>query len=601
MNNIQQLSEECINRIAAGQVIERPASVVKELVENALDADATHIQVRLLEGGKDLIKITDNGKGIGEDDLDLCFKRHTTSKLKSVDELFEIQTNGFRGEALSAIASVSLLDIHSRTPEQDSGYSIVIRDEELKEKLPIAREVGTTIEVRKLFYNSIVNAKFLAGIQTETNKVTDIITRLALIHPSVGFELYHDTKEIIRTRVGRPEARISEILGPKVARHMIPIDYQSPEIAISGYIGAAEISKGRRSGQYLYIENRPIWNGSILRAIDQGFQTFHPGRYPVYVLNIELNRLDYDVNVHPTKREVRFSNEKSVFSRVSKIIRETLREYLETQHRTPLTVIHSDTSVAKTESGETSTSDSKSFAKFDWDHLLVQEGPKEIVETTDLFDNQEASVDNPSLVKFPKPDKSQTTPEPFMEKALFFQWHKQYILFETSNGLMIVDQYLAHSRVLFEQAYIHLEEHSILSVQQLLFPELLEVNPEQNFIIEENRDRFEVLGYDLQEFGKNTWHIRGIPATLKPNRAIESLENILTDIEHSKNEDIRLNLAIAWGRSNAIPRGQRLNYEEMAQLVNQLFLTENPHYTPQGKSIFIRLTLEELANKFTKG
>lgn len=613
MNVIQPLTEDCINKIAAGEVIERPASVVKELVENSIDAGATQIQVRLLEGGKELIKVSDNGSGIGEADLDICYQRYTTSKIRNADDLFAIQTNGFRGEALSSIAAVSLMDIHSRTQDQESAFTLNIRNGQAESKTPSARETGTTFEIRKLFYNTPVRAKFLAGIQTETNKVTDILTRLSLIHPQIGFELYHDTKEILKTRVGKPEIRIAEVLGPKVAKHLIPVDYQSDSLALSGYIGTQEISKGRRSQQFLYIDNRPIWNPALLKVIDNGYQTFHPGRYPIYVLNLELNPGEFDVNVHPTKKEVRLTQEKDILRVVTRIIRETMRDYLESKTQfgvvqTPNQASAPSTPVTYTQISETSDDHrtQSDFSNFQWEDMLLQEEPQEKVEPQDLFSQSDDHIQDDTIVSFPGAASQHARQESqnpsVVDKPLFFQWNKQYILTETTNGMIIVDQYLAHLRVLFEQATIHLGEHSIISSQELLFPELIEASPLQNSLIEENIDRLLVLGYNLQNFGSSTWQLRGIPAELAPHRAIQSLQDILNQLEDSQKlkEDIRFQLALAWARSNAIPRGQVLSYEEMSELINHLFLSDNPYKTPKGQNIFIRLTLEEMLKKFQK-
>lgn len=414
MNLIEPLSEDCINKIAAGEVIERPASVVKELLDNAIDAGATLIQVRLLEGGKELIKVSDNGSGIGTEDLDICFLRYTTSKIKSADDLFDIRTNGFRGEALSSIAAVSLMDIISRTEDTDAATKVQIRNGQKESSEFIAREVGTTFEIRKLFYNTPVRAKFLAGIQTETNKITDILIRLSLIHPHIGFELYHDSKEILKARAGKPEIRIAEVLGPKISRHCIPVNYQSEGMAISGYIGTQEISKGRRSQQFLYVDNRPIWNPALLKVIDNGFQTFHPGRYPVYILNLELNPGEFDVNVHPTKKEIRFTQEKDILRVMTRVIRETIREQLESQ--TPFKATQAIASQA------TPKSTSLSFGEFQWDEILLHEEPIETVEPQDLFTQKSENGVESGIVEFPS-NNTHKEPEPTDVdlNQLFFQ------------------------------------------------------------------------------------------------------------------------------------------------------------------------------------
>lgn len=614
MSQILALSEDCINKIAAGEVIERPASVVKELVENSIDAGATLIQVRILEGGRELIRVSDNGRGISESDLDICFLRYTTSKIRSADDLAHIQTNGFRGEALSSISAVSVVDIFSKTESQESAYCLKVRQGLMESKEPTARANGTTFEVRKLFYNTPVRAKFLAGIQTETNKVTDILTRLSLIHPHIGFEFHHDTKEILKTRQGKPEIRIAEVLGPKVAKFLIPISYESEKMAISGYIGTQEISKGRRSQQFLYLDNRPIWNPGLLKVIENGYQTFHPGRYPVYVINFELNPGDFDVNVHPTKKEVRFTQAKDLYRVTTRVIRDTIRDHLESlsglevhdsqsgqvnldiPKSSPSSYSHHDSS----QMTQAMKSDSDDFAQFEWEHLIVQEEPSIKSEPQDLFASNSESV-----IPFPVPKtENQSLPSnpPRQAKPLFFQWNKQFVLTETTNGLIMVDQYLAHMRVLFEQASRNLADHTLIASQELLFPELLEVSALQNSIIEENIDRFLVLGFNIQEFGHLNWQLRGIPAELANHRALQTFEDLLKDLEEEQqpNQDIRLQIALAWARTSAIPRGQVLSYEEMNHLINHLFLTDNPYKTPKGKNIFIRLTLEEILQKFNK-
>lgn len=584
---IHPLSEECINQIAAGEVIERPASVVKELVENALDAGATQIDIRLLQGGISRIEISDNGKGMSKGDLEICYFRYTTSKLQNPEQIFSIQTSGFRGEALSSISAVAQVEIITKTEGEEHGWSLQIEQGQALEPAKAStRPQGTTLIVQNLFHNTPVRKKFLASPATENLKVTEVVTRLALAHPDIAFQLSNDGRELLSLQSGNLSQRITQIFGSRTAKKMVAISCQESDCEVYGFVGNEESGQNRRLKQYLYLDKRPVENFQMSKALERSWQAFFPAKHPPAVLFMSMPRDEYDINVHPTKKEIRFSKPEEAFSIIHRLLRRAMDQIFRIQS-------------TQMDHPEESYPLSQDFRNFE--ALALMEAPPQKVEKLDLFDisanqvhfGQNLHPSAPAVPEEPAPTRAETG-------MRLFQWAKSFVVAETDSGLLIVDQYNAHCRILFDKALNNLENAKCMSSQQLLFPEVIEFSPEESLILEEHADLFFLLAFDLEPFGKQAFRLRGIPSELSPSRAKDSLQNLITEMIGGKSRGtaIKEKLASAFASATALRRGQILNTEEMNALILELFSSPNPYVCPKGRSIFHRISLEDMERKF---
>ncbi len=594
MNRIQILDEACINQIAAGEVIERPSSVVKELVENSIDAGATQIDIHLENGGKDKIQVKDNGSGISPSDLDICFHRYTTSKIKTAQDIFYISTNGFRGEALSSIASVSILEIESRNLDSEVARKLTITQLSVSNDIELGREKGTTITVNDLFYNTPVRKKFLSSSSAEAHRVVQMITRLALVNTHVSFRLFNNGKQTVAAIAKTHKNRIGEILGVKYLPHLIEVDHLGDEgWLLKGFIGDNEVSKSRRTHQYFYLEGRPIQNPMLSKAVEKAYHLFHPGRHPVLVLNLDLPPETYDINVHPTKKEVRFHNESTVFSFIFHTINNLLRN---TQNPDQL--------LYKADEPQWMQVNEPSDNPLDrLERLLLDEKPPEPSEPQDLFSQPElhktipfntekGKASNPSFLSQNAPIE---TPQIY-----FLQVNDEFLLVETQDRVLVIHQYNAHYRVLFDQYITAINDDHFFSSQQLMFPEIIEFSIEEASLLEEHIDRLFKLGFDLTPFGGSTFKLSGIPSDLDDSRARSVLEEFLLNIQEKMNQDLSpiQHFAKSLAASRAIRKGKSLNQFEMNELFENLMTSSSPYTSPSGKPTLVPWALDDLAKKF---
>ena len=613
---IHILSDEIINKIAAGEVIERPASAVKELIENAIDAGATRIQVSIEQGGKKKMQVTDNGKGMNAADLDLCYLRHTTSKLTNADDLFHLHTNGFRGEAVASIAAVSKLTITSATDDGDSGR-LIIEGGNVVEKQDIQASRGTTFLVEDLFYNTPVRRTFLSSDTAEATRIFDVILKTAIAHPEIRFDSKVGDKTVFTGVPGELRSRIAEAIGSKIAKALLPVDYTEAGVHVWGYISPTTETNGKRNHQFLFIRNRPIENKMVSKAVQQSYEPYGAQCKPVSVLFLDMPDMEFDVNVHPAKREVRFANQNLVFLVVTHAIRDTFTKDMEAH--SPLI----DLSEEIAESQNTGAPTRQSSVAVD---LQERSTPYHFTETTltppktvsaprtwsktspdedlvqDIFSQPEAgkviSLEGEQSLK---PE----APEPTWIPPTFFQIANTYIAGEDSDGLLVIDQHAAHARILYEQAIDTLKNGSALDSQELLFPELLDLSKIEIEALKSVEDQFKHLGFYIEHFGGETYQIRAIPSALPLSRAIKAVKEFLDNIgDENKGEGdmvkIQDTIAKAWANTNAYQAGDKLKSEEMAALVSQLMLTEEPLKSPYGHPTLMRITLDELAKKFKR-
>ena len=649
MAEIHLLSDEIINKIAAGEVIERPASAVKELIENAIDAGATRIQVQIEQGGKKKIQVTDNGKGMGNADLELCFLRHTTSKLTNADDLFHLQTNGFRGEAVASIAAVSKLTITSATQDGESGR-IVVKGGEVVEKEDIQASRGTTFLVEDLFYNTPVRRTFLGSETSECSRILDIVIKTAISHPEIRFDYKVGDRTVFTGVPGELRSRIAEAIGSKVAKGLLPVDYTEAGVHVTGYISPTTETNGKRNHQFLFMRNRPIENKMVSKAVSQAYEPYGAQCKPVTVLFLDMPDMEFDINVHPAKREVRFANGNLVFLVVTHAIRDTFTKDLEANSpfidlsdeftgnpasststqapfAQPAPAAFAQSSQSQSAATIPQQNDSPwesapsvapqsfaqpNFASATQTGMPYAQPPKNTSALSDKKSKYDVSDDVQDLFSLPEYGKiislepDHTKPAPPRETPWappsFFQIANTYIAGEDSNGLLIIDQHAAHTRVLFEQAMESLQNNIAQDSQELLFPELIDLSKQEKEIFRNVDEQLRKLGFFVEPFGGDTYQIRSIPSALPLSRAAKAVHDFLNDVDENdtKNDMVKFQEAIAksWAKTNAYQAGDKLKPEEITALVSQLMITQDPLKSPFGSPTLMRLTLEELSKKF---
>lgn len=585
---IHLLSDEIINKIAAGEVIERPASAVKELIENAIDAKATRIQVQIEQGGKSKIQVSDNGKGMSEADLDICYLRHTTSKLHNADDLFHLETNGFRGEAVASIAAVSKLTITSANDEGDSG-KIVISGGDVVKKEQVQASRGTSFLVEDLFFNTPVRKAFLSSEASETTRITDVIIKAAIAHPEIRFDYKVNDKSVFIGVPGEPRNRIAEAIGSGIAKNLLEVDYTEAGVHVSGFISPTTETKGKRQHHYLFLRHRPIESKMISKAVTQAYEPYGANCKPVSILFLDMPDMEFDVNVHPAKREVRFSNGNLVFLVVTHAIRHTFEQ--EFKAESPFI----DLSEEIKEDVRLQVEAPKN---------LIKEPPRKFYTVDDTVQDLFSQPEAQKIIPLEPHYNTENNPKPAPWTApTFFQIANTYIAGEDAGGLLIIDQHGAHTRVLYEQALETLKNGGAQDSQELLFPELIELSKLEKQILDSVQEPLKKLGFYVEPFGGDTFQIRSIPSALPLSRAIKAVHDFLEDYGENACDDmvkIQDAMAKAWAKTNAYQAGDKLKPEEMANLVGQLMVTEDPLKTPYGGPTLMRFTLDELAKKFKR-
>ena len=612
---IHLLPDEIINKIAAGEVIERPASAVKELIENSIDAGATRIQVQIEQGGKKKILVTDNGKGMGREDLRLCPLRHTTSKLHTAEDLFHLHTNGFRGEAVASIAAISKMTISTAT-EDGEGGRLIVKGGNIEDEQDYASSHGTSFLIEDLFFNTPVRRTFLGSETSESTKVLDVVLKAAIAHPEIRFDYKVGDKAVFIGVPGELRTRLAETIGSGVAKNLLPVDYTEAGVHVSGFISPTTETNGKRHHQFLFLRNRPIESKMIAKAVSQAYEPYGAQCKPVTVLFLDMPDTEFDVNVHPAKREVRFANQNLVFLVVNHAIRDTFQNDLEAN--SPFIDLSAEIEAAK--SGTNTPEDFAGGVNFantappqplykapTPNYSSAVQDPKKarrynpIDDAQDLFSQPEAGKIislEPGQGNVPEP---QPEPAPWNPPTLF-QIANTYIAGEDAEGLLVIDQHAAHSRVLYERALKILQDGADLDSQELLFPELIEFSKMEKQIFSSVEEQLKKLGFFIEPFGGSTYQIRAIPSALPLSRAIKAVHQFLESCtESGENGDplkIQDTIAKSWSKTNAYQAGDKLKPEEMAMLVGQLMATEEPLKSPYGAPTLMRITLDELAKKF---
>jgi len=649
-NEIIILPEDLVDKIAAGEVVERPASVVKELVENSIDSGARNISVEIKNGGIKFIRVTDDGSGMDEKNSELAFMRHATSKIKSVDDLYRIKTLGFRGEALPSIASVSLLDMLTRTQECLSGTRIKIEGGVVKDKREAGAPIGTSIIVREIFYNVPARRKFLKSILTETRHIIDLLTRFAIAYPEISFKLISDGRELFDFKaVDSLKQRVGDIFGKNQIEKMVKIQTETgtetekehKKINIGGFLGKPEIARSNRAELYLFVNRRPITSRSLYHAVQIGYGELLPkGKFPFAIVFIEIDPELVDVNVHPTKSEVRFSDEKGVHDLVYLKIKESLTspEVMPTLSKLPESTMPQASAshdilrgweprLREVTTSEDITPTSSAPPKAESFDLPVAELPKTKGEEGIHRKQTQKSFFKEEVVE-PESPKAQEIEEkkmPLSERPLeqvedklvefakvekkvdagagnLWQLADTYILSQVKGNLMVLDQHAAHERILYEEAMKNLTQKPASS-QQILFPTVLELSPREFQTFEANKELIQKLGFEIKSFGGRSILVTAVPTVIKNKSGELFLKEILTELEEE--EKVEKNKVKAVAKSfachAAVKAGERLTQEEMSTLLHQLFATEEPYSCPHGRPTVVKISIEELNKKFGRG
>tara|TARA_B110000495_G_scaffold31342_1_gene24015 strand:- start:136 stop:1896 length:1761 start_codon:yes stop_codon:yes gene_type:complete len=584
---IKKLSEDLKNKISAGEVVERPASVVKELVENSLDSGADEIKVIVEKGGKQLIQVSDNGSGIMSKELPIAFERFSTSKISSFEDLFKINSLGFRGEALASIASVSEVKIISKI-ENGDGAEMLIKNGVLGTVEPAAALNGTNITIQNLFYNTPARRKFLKSPRVEFRKVVEMIRRYALSNPSISFKLISDGRDIIILNNEILEDRIVHVMDPAYRDQLLQLNFLKGDYAIAGFLGNLNLVRTRPGEQYIFLNGRFIKNRLLNSAVYNAYKSIlNRGEFPFFVLNIVLPHNEVDINVHPMKTEVRFKDEWRIYHVIKSAVEEAISPILKT--------------IPDFEKPNIDT-------KFDFPTTFI---PKE-GETNPKQENFDLNTSSNLDIKFkPAIDRAKSyasklasRPEPNSGKVSLeniWQVHSKYIVSPITSGLVIIDQHVAHERVLFEEAMAAFDNNP-MAAQTLLFPEVMDFSPDQFSILLDVLPYLEKMGFRLKEFGNNTIMIEAIPSEMslgnEKNIIKEMLDNFLdSQKQYSSFQEA---LAASFSCKAAVKAGDVLNVEEMRELVNRLFGTKHPYYCPHGRPIIIQLSMDELDRRFER-
>ncbi len=611
---IQLLPDNIANQIAAGEVVQRPASVVKELLENAIDAGAENIQLIVKDSGKSLIQVVDDGVGMSETDARMCFERHATSKIRNSDDLFAIKTMGFRGEAMASIAAVAQVELKTRRIGDELGVLIDIHGSEVKCQEPVSTPVGTSLCVKNLFFNVPARRNFLKSNAVEMRHIVDEFQRVALAYPDVQMSLYQNDLEMYHLTMGKLSKRIVGIFGKNYQSQLASCMEETSLLKVQGYVGKPEFAKKTRGEQFFFVNNRFIKSSYLHHAVMTAFESLLPeGCYPFYTLFLEIDPKHIDINVHPTKTEIKFDDERTVYA----IVRAAVKQALGTHNITPALDFGQDVNFAsfnpqpKTTQEKTAQSDRdygqwKNTPKQDtshWEKLyegLQKDIKQEEVANTQMDIHPEAEPGTIKLTSAANTEVKVTDFAALPQTKLYFQIHRKYIATQVKSGLMLVAQQGAHERIMYERFLSMVQRRSGAS-QQTLFPQTLELNPADFSLVMGMKDEINAIGFEFSVFGKSAVMINGVPADLKTGNEKELFEGFIEQFKKNSSElsiSTDENVARAIAQRSALKEGALLEAEEMSALIDQLFACKNPNYAPNGNKTTFILELEKIAQFF---
>lgn len=656
MNDIIQLLPDSVaNQIAAGEVIQRPASVIKELVENSIDAGATLINVVCVDSGRTSIQVTDNGKGMSEIDARLSFERHATSKIRQADDLFNLHTMGFRGEALASIAAVAQVELRTRRPDDDLGTALTIAGSRFVSQEPVQCPVGCNFTISNLFYNVPVRRKFLKSNTTELNNIVTAFERIALVYPDVAFTLYNNQTELYNLKAGGLRQRIVDVIGKKINQHLLPIDIDTTMCKISGFVGKPESARKKGARQFFFVNGRYMKHPYFHKAIMTAYERLVPeGEQIPYFIYFTVNPTDIDVNIHPTKTEIKFENEQTVWQILTAAVRDAVGMFndvtaieFDTEGQPDIPALsampQADISAPKVQYNPAynpfneSSAQRSSAAPDNWEQLYegLSSAHSRQQSAPSLFGNDTGGViqsrsnvankpfaDNGIVLSkgFSKPDglnaesaefnalsadtdmlSASTEPSPLKEKSpTHYQYKGRYIMTSVKSGLMIIDQYRAHTRILYE-GYIEQMQKRRPSSQKPLFPDTIHFSASDKVVVEAVMPELQNIGFELTPNEEGDYTITAVPSGLDGLDYVALVQDIVASAREkttSAIDDINHSIALELARNAAVTYGQVLTNAEMENIVNSLFACSNFSYTPDGKKILTMLRQTDLEQLF---
>lgn len=653
MKRINLLDENTSNKIAAGEVVERPSSVVKELIENSIDAEAKNITIEIEEGGESLMKIIDDGWGIHPDDMKKAFMPHATSKIKNSEDIYSIQTLGFRGEALPSIASVGKVNIKSRIEDNDFGNELVIEGGDIKSFEECGVNKGTTIEVRDLFFNVPARKKFLKSTSREGSLIADIVNRTAIAHPDISFKLINNGKKSLHTfGTGKLKDVLRTVYGKTVSENLIYFEEAGDAVTIYGYIGKEEIARGSRNNQSIFVNGRYIKHKTVVAAVEQAFKSFSTcNKFPFFILFIEVYPELVDVNIHPTKAEIKFTDDRMIFKKVFDTVHKALKEdifedfKLPEEGNTKYTPFHEDVheeikmdikpaafvdsvtmqSFEKREEINIPV-DLKSHSEFESCNSLVKEerfnyeepiknSPsyvepyhKEVSKEEEIpyFKYEPSKETTSTISNYEKEEQVQPVEKERVAKfpplKIIGQFNKTYILGEYDEVLYMIDQHAAHEKIMFEKYLKDIEEESLV-VQPLLIPCVIDLSIDDYSCFEENKDIFSKAGFTLDEFGGNSLSLKEVPyflGKLDPKNLFLSILDNLKSLGSGKTTEVKYNKIATMACKSAVKGNDVLSDLEMIKLVEELRYIDDPFHCPHGRPTIIKFSNYDLEKKFRR-
>lgn len=656
MNDIIQLLPDSVaNQIAAGEVIQRPASVIKELVENSIDAGATLINVVCVDSGRTSIQVTDNGKGMSETDARLSFERHATSKIRQADDLFNLHTMGFRGEALASIAAVAQVELRTRRPDDDLGTALTIAGSRFVSQEPVQCPIGCNFTISNLFYNVPVRRKFLKSNTTELNNIVTAFERIALVYPDVAFTLYNNQTELYNLKAGGLRQRIVDVIGKKINQHLLPIDIDTTMCKISGFVGKPESARKKGARQFFFVNGRYMKHPYFHKAIMTAYERLVPeGEQIPYFIYFTVNPTDIDVNIHPTKTEIKFENEQTVWQILTAAVRDAVGMFndvtaieFDTEGQPDIPALgampQADISAPKVQYNPAynpfnePSAQRSSAAPDNWEQLYegLSSAHSRQQSAPSLFGNNTGGViqsrsnvtnkpfaDNGIVLSkgFSKPDglnaesagfnalsadtdmlSASTEPSPLEEKSpTHYQYKGRYIMTSVKSGLMIIDQYRAHTRILYE-GYIEQMQKRRPSSQKPLFPDTIHFSASDKVVVEAVMPELQNIGFELTPNEEGDYTITAVPSGLDGLDYVALVQDLVASAREkttSAIDDINHSIALELARNAAVTYGQVLTNAEMENIVNSLFACSNFSYTPDGKKILTMLRQTDLEQLF---
>ena len=618
---IRLLPDSVANQIAAGEVIQRPASVIKELVENAVDAGAKHIDVLVTDAGKTSIQVIDDGKGMSETDARLAFERHATSKIREAADLFALRTMGFRGEALASIAAVAQVELRTCQEGEDLGTPLCISGSKVESQETVVCPKGSNFQVKNLFFNIPARRKFLKSNQTELSNILTEFERIALVNPDVSFTLHHNGTEMLNLPAIQLKQRIMGVFGKKINQELLSVNVDTTMVRISGFVGRPETSRKKGARQYFFVNGRYMRHPYFHKAVMDAYEQLVPtGEQVSYFLYFEVEPANIDVNIHPTKTEIKFENEQAIWQILSAAIKESLGKFnavpsidFDTEGmpdipafenspysglQMPKTTYNPEYNPFNTSSSSPSYTrqDAKGWDKF-YEGLEQQSSPASAFsypDDGDYFVEQPQEEQNPTLYGQMEESASAET------SAQHYQYKGHYIMTSVKSGLMVIDQHRAHVRILYDRYLSQIASRQGAS-QGMLFPDIVQFSASEIPVLQSIMDDLSYLGFELTDLGGGSYAINGVPAGIEGLQPIELVQNMVhTAIEKGckVKEEIQSMLALSLAKAAAIVQGQVLSNEEMNHLVDELLTSTSPNYTPDGKPVLVVIQEDELEKLF---